>query len=737
MNIKSITVAIACLSLFSFAQLPTLTVKTKNNATPGTQSANGVCPAGTSSGGFGQNAGNSTSGLNLFILPYIEATEIEMSGITNSYMSGGSNYNFKITSSGIAGQSDSIRRRGNSTASGGGGGGFFGGGGGGEKIPFRIKFDKRQPMFDRPKEKSWALVANYYDPSLMQSNLAFYIGRKLGLDFTPHGYYVYLNVANQNRGVYLLTDQIQRSEASVNIDKEDGWLAEFDYHCATDNDDNRRYYHTGSNRYNINVKIREPDLDDLPLNSSRKPDATCLDFVKSDLNALLDKMKENNFPNNGYRDYIDLESYAKYIMIQLFLDNQDFNGLASSSTLLGSNYAYKNKGEKIKAGPLWDFDLACGSKAISGNTFFGYENEQLEPRHDFYKRLWSDPVFKFKYKKIWNDNKAVFENISKDNGVIDSITNLIASARCGNDDCIKGNVGNGVSNVTAQSYRTHAGNLKTWWRKRITSFNNFVNGQTVDSQTFGNVASSDVAESAVAPALLNSKRNCREAVSSSSKASNSSSSTNTNNASSSSRANSSSSSGGSSSGGSGTNSSSSVASSGNCAYQSSWCNNNPVATTPTAAGSSCFFVTNITKLQGSSIKINGVTPTANNGNSEFVCGQWSKGDCSSLLPAKQDGGYYVYTGSWVSLENSTFTNGSSNCGTTSIKPILVSQNNIVLENLPSNAKIEVYNLQGKHIYSAAYPENSKILRIGVQTKGMYIVQITFGSEKKIQRFVVK
>jgi hypothetical protein len=48
-------------------------------------------------------------------------------------------------------------------------------------------------------------------------------------------------------------------------------------------------------------------------------------------------------------------------------------------------------------------------------------------------------------------------------------------------------------------------------------------------------------------------------------------------------------------------------------------------------------------------------------------------------------------------------------------------NAIVLENLPKNAKVEVYNLQGKLVYSA-YPENPQILRIGVQTKGIYIVK---------------
>jgi hypothetical protein len=48
-------------------------------------------------------------------------------------------------------------------------------------------------------------------------------------------------------------------------------------------------------------------------------------------------------------------------------------------------------------------------------------------------------------------------------------------------------------------------------------------------------------------------------------------------------------------------------------------------------------------------------------------------------------------------------------------------NAIVLENLPTNAKVEVYNLQGKRIYSSI-PENPQILRILVQTKGIYVVK---------------
>jgi len=663
-SFKSTLAAIACLSVLSFAQLPTLTVKTKNNATPGyttINNGNSFCPAGTySQNVMQQNENNSTSGANAYNTTYLEATETELSGAD-------SRYNFKKTSSGKPNESDSVRRRGNSTVT-------------VSKISFRLKFDKRTEMFGRPAEKSWALLANYYDPSMMQSAIAFYLGQKLNLQFTPHGYHVKLNLANSNRGVYLLTEQIQRSEASVNIDKQDGWLAEFDYHCATSTADQKRFYHTGSNRYNINVKIREPDLDDLPLNSSRQPDGTCLDFVKSDLNALLDKMKENSFPNNGYRDYIDLDSYAKYMMIQLFMDNQDFNGLVSSSTLLGSNYAYKNKGEKIKAGPLWDLDLACGSPLNMGfgaRNFFNDYQEQMEPRNNFYKRLWEDPVFRFKYKKTWNDNKSIFESVNKTNGVIDSLTNAIASSAAGN-------VGDGVSNVTEQSYRQHTAKFKTWWGNRINSFGNYVNGMS-------NVASSDVAESAPAAVLVNSKRNCREAVSSSSKPS-SSSANNVVSSSSSLLASSSSNTNNGSVTLSCTGLQSSVERGASITEPTLACSNGNQATNPNWTGR---------PQQNSSWAVSATTTTASyNISVTASCG-------SSQL--------------------------SATCGTVAVvdasTPIA---NTIVLENLPSNSKIEVYNLQGKRIYSG-YSENSKIQRILVQTKGIYIVKTSHG----VQRLVVK
>ena len=60
---------------------------------------------------------------------------------------------------------------------------------------------------------------------------------------------------------------------------------------------------------------------------------------------------------------------------------------------------------------------------------------------------------------------------------------------------------------------------------------------------------------------------------------------------------------------------------------------------------------------------------------------------------------------------------------------------IVLEKLPSNAKVEIYNIQGKRIFSSN-AVNSQVLRIQAKT-GMHIVKVTLGSETKIMRIAIK
>ena len=103
----------------------------------------------------------------------------------------------------------SIRVRGNSTAV-------------TEKKPFRLKFDKKRNMLglnDGAKCKSWCLMADYYDYSLMRNSLSFRMCNELldGYSFASDCTWVELYVNGDYRGVYLLCEQTQINKHRVNI----------------------------------------------------------------------------------------------------------------------------------------------------------------------------------------------------------------------------------------------------------------------------------------------------------------------------------------------------------------------------------------------------------------------------------------------------------------------------------------------------------------------------------------
>jgi len=297
------------------------------------------------------------------------------------------------------------------------------------------------------------LLANYYDGSFALNAIAFEMGRRMDLESTPTNKFVNLYINNQYMGIYQLTSQIQSHKGRVDLkEKKGGWLAEFDYHSPASDECSSWFT---ANKYSLTTFIKSPELDDTVPN---RP-ASYLDFVKKDINNLVDKMSENGFPENGYRELIDLESYAKYVLIELVLDNADFNSKFQSNQEPGSNYLYRvdsSKTTKIKGGPLWDFDLGAG--VTNDMTFRHYKNFNgpAIPTQAFYKRLWEDPVFKAKYKKTWDKHKSDFTSMSK---VIDSIKILL-------DGNVQNNKWNG-GDLNSQSFNTEVEGLKTWLTNRI------------------------------------------------------------------------------------------------------------------------------------------------------------------------------------------------------------------------------------------------------------------------------
>jgi len=464
------TVIIICAAV-TFAQLPVVKITTGTPAPSSAASTYNInsCPNASAAG-------------SAFLAPtqdYRVMTEFTITGASNPSM------NITLDAKGA----DSIRIRGNSTS-------FMVPTGNDAAKSFRVKFGGRRGLFGMKESKSWALLANFFDPTQMLSVIGFELGKRMGLDNSLPYEFVKLNYNGKDIGVYVLTPQISGTSRPTNsgvyVDVEyGGWLAEFTHWGPGDAEDCKRFFlatrlngnGSPSYKYVLNTKIRTPELEDLPLINGQ-PNTAEYDYVKNDINAFVNKLNDNGFPNNGYRDLIDLRGWAVYSLINLFMDNRDWN-TAGDAGGLGSNFIYKvNSSGKIKAGPLWDIDLGAGSPGVMGGQFFSTSTttRNTKPSHALYERLWSDNAgFLPCYVESWNTHKAMIKAIGEDGGLIDSLTDKLAPSINGKFAMRESSQSFGASGTTytEASYRTFVGRMKSWWNTRYTNFDNAVKALNV------------------------------------------------------------------------------------------------------------------------------------------------------------------------------------------------------------------------------------------------------------------
>ena len=96
------------------------------------------------------------------------------------------------------------------------------------KKPYRLKFDKKIAICGLAKAKSYALIANYIDCTLMRNAVALKMGQLLNMPFTNHCQPIRVYFNGIFKGAYFITEKIGITGASVDIDEESGILFEMD-----------------------------------------------------------------------------------------------------------------------------------------------------------------------------------------------------------------------------------------------------------------------------------------------------------------------------------------------------------------------------------------------------------------------------------------------------------------------------------------------------------------------------
>lgn len=267
-----------------------------------------------------------------------------------------------------------------------------------EKKPYRIKFADKQAFMgpDRAKAKSWVLLANFGDKTLLRNAVAACIGDFAGQPFTAGTQFVDFVLNGKYLGNYQLSDQMEVKKKRVDIDEQDeipaedanitgGYFLEVDGFAYSE----PVYYRTNRG---VMVTVKSPDEEVIVPRQ--------LEYIKNHMQLFEDALFSSDFADSekGYRPYVDSLTLASwYISTELTANVDGF----------WSTYMYKKKDDqKFYWGPLWDYDIAFNNCNRAGDVSEclmrdrGFEENLTK---QWVLQMWKDPWFVRLINRTWQD----------------------------------------------------------------------------------------------------------------------------------------------------------------------------------------------------------------------------------------------------------------------------------------------------------------------------------------------
>jgi beta-glucanase (GH16 family) len=264
-----------------------------------------------------------------------------------------------------------IRGRGNSTW-------------GNPKKPYQMKLDSKEEFLDMPKQKKWLFLAEYSDKSLLRNTIAFELGYLSNLDWTPKSEFAEVYINGEYNGTYNVSEKVEEKSARVDIGDE-GFLLEKDTNVDDRVDPDDVYFNTIAYQGENVIVIKDPGIDRLDANDFAFEQDSRFIYIRDYINSFEAALFGDDFkdPVIGYASYIDNNSFIDWFLINEISKNVD-------SRQFSSIYFTHIPGDKIKMGPLWDFDLGFGNMDYGDPQ---YAEGWHVRYHAWISRLLDDPAF--------------------------------------------------------------------------------------------------------------------------------------------------------------------------------------------------------------------------------------------------------------------------------------------------------------------------------------------------------
>jgi hypothetical protein len=317
-------------------------------------------------------------------------------------------------------------------------------------------------LLGMPAENDWVLNALAFDPSLIRDYLSYNLSRNMG-NYTTRGVYCEVIVNGDYKGLYILLEKIKINSARVDIVKMNdtdnaspnltgGYITKAD---KTTGGDPVAWTMTSSGVPSAFIH-EQPKPDAITVNQN--------DYIEQQFFDLQNKLLGNNSSlQNGYSSVIDIPSFVDFIIINELASNVDAYQF--------STFFHKDRMGKLRAGPIWDFNLTYGNDLFD----WGYDRSHTDVWHFysnpntalFWKKLYEEPTFKCYLSKRWSQLTSS-GGVLNYNVIVASIDQYVAllSEAASREQTRWGSISNHLTNVQE---------LKTWLQARINWMNTQLN----------------------------------------------------------------------------------------------------------------------------------------------------------------------------------------------------------------------------------------------------------------------
>ena len=297
------------------------------------------------------------------------------------------------------------------------------------KKPWQVKLAEKAPLGGMRAAKTWVLLANWCDISLLRNQVVMDVSRAAGLRNALDCRQADVWINGQYNGLYLLSEKIQVGKERIPLtnlekaaekvegqpenpgrmtkgstpqlpltryypdvkDPEDitgGYIATIEKTHRL-----RDYALAGfKTEDGLNVQIKEPT------HPSQAQTEYLGGVVRQAQQALMARDGRNPETGRDFSEYLDTESFALRALTEEWCKNYDLLG--------GSQFFYKDSDAAdplIYAGPAWDYDLSFGNMKDRGYAPEADYIAQFRKNSNLYWLLEQHESFAELEKKLWRE----------------------------------------------------------------------------------------------------------------------------------------------------------------------------------------------------------------------------------------------------------------------------------------------------------------------------------------------